>query len=482
MKRNQVRLIASMSSLALVTALVATTGSTAANAASPKYTGEKVTIELRGPNQWNNNAKTFGKEWDELVRTFQKQEPNITLKTVVQPLNSFYQTNSTQLAAGTAGDLVFRQAKYTPDMVYSLDKDLAKPNPYIPGNKKWITAFDSNFYGYKIGGVPDANGNLQWIPFNLIGIGVFANQDLATKSGVKLPIKNFTDLFAACKKYKAAGVSPWGWDNSFLPIAWSWRVISAMYMQNSYNNINVFGVDGKAGKSEKSISSKSISRAILTEELKATDPQVQAALAMLKKFVTNCATENWSGVVNNNGAVTAYDEYFAGKAGMTWGVSFGLASLNAAKFKSTIFPFPTVDKAADPLASGVDARWGIGVGGTEYMIPISTKGDKLAAAIKFMQFLSSPAGLRWAGTSGGISPLKGKSSGVDLGADGDWAKPQFINAPAEAPGNTVRSIFDGLLLGTKTLAETTATLQSNWTAGAKQSVKDNGWESESWAK
>jgi hypothetical protein len=39
-----------------------------------------------------------------------------------------------------------------------------------------------------------------------------------------------------------------------------------------------------------------------------------------------------------------------------------------------------------------------------------------------------------------------------------------------------------LLLGTKTVAETTETLQQNWTEGAKQAVKDNKWEEESWAK
>ena len=106
----------------------------------------------------------------------------------------------------------------------------------------------------------------------------------------------------------------------------------------------------------------------------------------------------------------------------------------------------------------------------------------MAAAIKFLQFLGGKDGLKWAGTSGGISPIKGVSSGVDLGAGGEWGKPQYLYAPAEAPGNTVRSIFDGLLLGTKTLAETSATLQTNWTDGAKQAVKDNKWESESWAK
>ncbi len=479
MKKGTKRFLSSLTVLSVASALTLVGVSTAS--AAGFYKGKKVTIELRGPNQWNNNAKTFGNEWDQLIKDFQKAEPNIKVKTVVQPLNSFYQTNSTQLAAGTAGDLVFNQAKYTPDMVYKLDNDLKKPNPYIAGNKKWIDAFDDKYFGYSAGTI-NGDGKIEYIPLNLIGIGVFANQDLAKKAGVTLPIKNFTQLFDACTKFKKIDVAPWGWDNSFLPIAWTWRVISSMYMQDAYTSLDVFKTDGSAGTNGNSVTDKSVTKAILTGSLKASDPQIQAALNMLKKFVDNCATTNWSGITNNNGAVTAYDDFFAGRAGMTWGVSFGLASLNAAKFKSTIFPFPAIDKAADPTSPGKDARWGIGVGGTSYMIPISTKGDKLQAAIKFLQFASSKQGLKWAGSSGGISPVKGVSSGVDLGAGGEWGKPQYIYAPAEAPGNTVRSIFDGWLLGTKTLAETTTILQQNWTDGAKQRVKDNKWESESWAK
>lgn len=479
MKKGTKRFLSSLTVLSVASALTLVGVSTASSAGF--YKGKKVTIELRGPNQWNNNAKTFGNEWDQLIKDFQKAEPNIKVKTVVQPLNSFYQTNSTQLAAGTAGDLVFNQAKYTPDMVYKLDNDLKKPNPYIAGNKKWIDAFDDKYFGYSAGTI-NGDGKIEYIPLNLIGIGVFANKDLAKKAGVTLPIKNFTQLFDACTKFKKIDVAPWGWDNSFLPIAWSWRVISSMYMQDAYTSLDVFKTDGSAGTNGNSVTDKSVTKAILTGSLKASDPQIQAALNMLKKFVDNCATTNWSGITNNNGAVTAYDDFFAGRAAMTWGVSFGLASLNAAKFKSTIFPFPAIDKAADPASPGKDARWGIGVGGTSYMIPISTKGDKLQAAIKFLQFASSKQGLKWAGSSGGISPVKGVSSGVDLGAGGEWGKPQYIYAPAEAPGNTVRSIFDGWLLGTKTLAETTTILQQNWTDGAKQRVKDNKWESESWAK
>jgi ABC-type glycerol-3-phosphate transport system substrate-binding protein len=480
MKTNKLGILSLVTALSLVSTMLTASAASAASAAKPTYTGKKVTIELRGPNQWNNNAKSFGTEWDALIKAFKKSEPNITVKTQVQPLTSFYQTNSTELAAGTAGDLIFNQAKYTPDMVYSLDTVLKKPNPYIPGNKKWIDAFDSKYFGYAMGTV-NGKGHIDYIPLNLIGIGVFANKNLAAKAKVTLPIKTFTQLFDACKKFKAVGVSPWGWDNSYIPINWTWRVISSMYMQDAYTSLNQFKADGTAGVNASLVTPKSMAKAILTSDIKATDPQVQASLIMLKKFVDNCATKNWSGITNNNGAVSAYDDFFAGRAAMTWGVSFGLASLNAAKFKTTIFPFPTINKAADPLSPGHDARWGIGVGGTSYMIPISTKGDKLAASIKFLQYVSSANGLKWAGKSGGISPIKGKSSGVDLGAGGAWGQPQYIYALAEAPGNTIRSIFDGLLLGSKTLAETTATLQDNWTAGAKQLVKDNNWTAESWA-
>lgn len=68
--------------------------------------GDKVTITLSGPNQWNSSGSSFGKPWEELVAAFEAKEPNIKVKTVVLPLNSFGQTISTQLAAGTASELV----------------------------------------------------------------------------------------------------------------------------------------------------------------------------------------------------------------------------------------------------------------------------------------------------------------------------------------------------------------------------------------
>lgn len=476
------RSVSVFATLAMVAAPLTALGVNSSNAASGGfYKGPKITIQLSGPNQWNNNAQSFGPEWDKLVKDFHTAEPNITVKTDVQPLTSFYQTNSTALAAGTAADLVFNQAKFTPDEVVNLDSYLKLPNPYIAGNKQWYDAYDHTYFGYKVAGVPDANGHITYIPFNLIGIGVFANKDLAAKAGVTLPIQNFTQLFSACTKFRAAGISPWGWDNSFLPISWTWRVISSEYMQTAYTGLDTFKADGTAGQNTAFITPKSMTKAIKTGTIKASDPAIQASLAMLKKFVTNCATPNWSGVTNNNGAVTDYDEFFAGKAAMTWGVSFGLASLQAAKFKSTIFPFPTIDKAADPASPGLPARWGIGVGGTSYMIPITTKGDKLNATIKFLQFMSGSNGLKWAGATGGISPIKGKSSGVDLGAGGAWGQSQYVYAQAQSNDNTVRSVFDGLLLGNMTQAATTTLLQSNWDAWAKQSITDNKWSAESWA-
>jgi multiple sugar transport system substrate-binding protein len=81
MKKNTLRILSSVTVLSVATAMTLV-GVSQANAAG-FYKGKKVTIELRGPNQWNNNAKSFGKEWDQLIKDFQKAEPNITVKTVV---------------------------------------------------------------------------------------------------------------------------------------------------------------------------------------------------------------------------------------------------------------------------------------------------------------------------------------------------------------------------------------------------------------
>ena len=55
--------LAVITSFAMASALTIAVGTQSASAVR-QYTGKKVTIELRGPNQWNNNATCIGTEWE----------------------------------------------------------------------------------------------------------------------------------------------------------------------------------------------------------------------------------------------------------------------------------------------------------------------------------------------------------------------------------------------------------------------------------
>src|SRR5258708_6491362 len=93
-KRMQRVAVTTVAVLAAATALAGCTTSAA--------TSGKVTITLSGPNQFTSDTKTFGTAWDTLVANFEKDNPNIILKTNVLPLSSWAQTSAAQLTAGTA--------------------------------------------------------------------------------------------------------------------------------------------------------------------------------------------------------------------------------------------------------------------------------------------------------------------------------------------------------------------------------------------
>jgi ABC-type glycerol-3-phosphate transport system substrate-binding protein len=108
-----------------------------------------TTITLEGPNQWTQSGSSFGHPWDQVVAEF-KKVTGVTVNTDVLPLATFSGVESAQLAAGIAPDLVFNQANYQPYMVVPLNKYLSEPNPFVAGNKSWLSEFDPSAFSAKV--------------------------------------------------------------------------------------------------------------------------------------------------------------------------------------------------------------------------------------------------------------------------------------------------------------------------------------------
>ncbi|TIH36639.1 ABC transporter substrate-binding protein [Subtercola vilae] len=446
--------------------------------------GGKVTITLAGPNQWNSDPSSFGPAWEDLVARFEKAEPTITVKTTVLPLAEFKQTLATQLAAATAPELIFAQTSHTPEQVTALDDYLAKPNPYVTGNTKWLDVFNQDYFGRNATAGRNVANSYEFIPLNLYIFGLYYNKDAFAKAGVSAVPETLGDLITACGKLKSAGFTPLAYDNSWIAQNSTVKPIMSMLLTKYFNKLNAFGADGKPGTSTQ-ISKKDFSKAILTGEISPQNtPEIAAGLELAKKVVDSCATPNWSGVSPTGAAFTGGQEFLGGTAAMSFGANFSANNLAGVSWKWGTMPFPTVTKADSSLSTGEPARLGATIGGTSYMIPSYIKGAKLDAAIKFLQFVSSPNGAQpWLDATGGIPSLTDAkpAPGLEGLTSGDWAlspsvpDPQFI--PRALSG---QAVYTGFLTGSKSVDNQLSDMAEQWNDAAKEFAKDGAW-TEDWA-
>ncbi len=448
-----------------------------------------VTITLAGPNQWNNSGTSFGAPWEQLVAKFEAANPGVTLKTNVLPLTSFFQTESTLLQAGSAPELIFNQTNYKPVQVVALNKYLMQPNPYAPGRKTWLSWFDPRAFGVR---QQDPLGRWDWVPFNLFDAGLFVNETAFAKAGIKLPIATWEDWRAAVKKLKAAGYAPLAMDGSYLGIDWTFGTIANMLLDRYYNGWNMYLPSGAHGQNPQ-LTLEDYVRAVKTGVDIAHLPEMAEALTLTKEVFDTAATPNWSGIKGLSGAGVNLPDFISGKAAMAWGGDFGVTEVLGAHpaFKVGSIGWPTITKATTALSTNAPAQFGVAAGGTSYMIPATTTGDKLAYAIRFMEFITAPKYNQPWITATSAAPAVQTVAAIPAIAAfsaGHWGEPQRTTVGTLtnfSPQNNTefQQIMQGYLLGTTSLAQTQNLLQASFQRAATYQIQQNPqWKSESWAK
>lgn len=448
---------------------------------------ESESITLAGPNQWNTKTSSFGPAWEKLVKSFEKEEPQIKLKTLVLPLKSFNKTLSTQLSAGTAPPLVFDQNTAPTYTTLALDKYLKQPNPYVPGNKQWIDLFRSKYYGFDISEVVQpADGKVHAIPFNMVGTALFYNKEAFKKAGVQAPLKTWTQFIAASKKLQTAGYTPMTITAGPIAIPWANTAIGNQLLAKYFNEWNKFDEQGKPGRADQ-LTAKSRTRAICTGQFNTKLPEVAEELKLLKQML-KYSTPNWNSVQNHSGALIGASQFVSGKTAMAWGTDYAKSALKGADFDYATMPFPTVTKETTPLVSGQAAQFGIsGIGGTAYSISAKASDADRDAAIKFLQYVTAPKNNEpWIKATGALPVLKDVEApkGLEGFLQGSWGEQPIIGAglPAGEPGVLFTDLAEGYLIGSKSMGQTLAAMEQHWVAGAQHSIKENKWSDEGWAK
>ncbi|MFD1676835.1 ABC transporter substrate-binding protein [Alicyclobacillus fodiniaquatilis] len=471
----------------VTTGLVVGCGSSQTNS-NDKSNGGQVSITLEGPNQWTDSGTSFGPAWNTLVSDFEKKNPNIKVNLRVMPLASFSTTEASQIAAGTAPEIMFNQFTSQSYQLTPLTKYLKQPNPYVPGNKHWLDLFNSQYYNLNNATVTGDTGNYYTLPLNVVSIGLYYNQTVFKKSGIQSPPKTFQELLADCAKLKAHGYIPFGMTNSQLGLGWTYTTLSSMMLDKYFDKWNWYLPNGKPGKYT-SLTIEDDSRAILTKQLTAQTPEVAETLQLLKQL-SQYFSPGWSGIADNSGAGVDVRQFVQGKAAMIWGTNFGYQTIKEGNpnLKFASIPFPTVTTATTQLSTNAPARYGASIGGTTYVIPSTAKGENLAAAIKFLQFATSPKeNQKWLQGSSGNSVIKGASSNPALQGfvQGSWAEqPRVPGVGGLSPqmNTTFPQLLQGYLLGSASLAQTEQKLESEWMQAAEYNVQQNKNWTGNWTK
>ena len=171
---------------------------------------------------------------------FHKMYPGITIKFV--PTTASIGTNQwyiTESAAGNLPDVSEVPGYYVninlPTGIYqNLLPAFQKANPFIPGNKKWISTMNS--YALKIDTVPgDTPGTsgVYIVNGDWGGIGFFYNKKLFKEAGVNTPPTSWLQLVADSKqidaRLKSKGVYAGA---SFAPVIYNWfqHIFEANYL------------------------------------------------------------------------------------------------------------------------------------------------------------------------------------------------------------------------------------------------------------
>lgn len=284
-----------------------------------------------------------------LIKKFEAQNPDITVKQETFPYDAYNQKVATSVPAGQGPDVVNLFYGWVPQYVKSgylqplPEKDFptrAIEANYVPMIK--VSKMDGKYYA---------------LPTAVRTLAVFYNKDLFKQAGIVQPPRTWDDFIQDAQKIVKGqpprfqtlgfGIQPDGQDYHVVREVLVRQFGGQPYSKNGQD----VAYDSDAGVKAMS-------------------------------FYTDLMTKYKLGVPNFFPGNNSYrDAFIAGKVGMIIDGSFAIGSVqNGAKFNWGVAPLPVLKQGG--LRSNFGSYWVNG-------ITKNAKGDKLSASIKFLKFLTS---------------------------------------------------------------------------------------------
>jgi raffinose/stachyose/melibiose transport system substrate-binding protein len=290
--------------------------------------------------------------WSVLIANFERAYPNITVNPTYGSTGALEQLETTELAAGTAPDLLFvTPGCISPVSVCVLAKagDLA-PMIRVPWAKRSLPLITS---------VEKLNGALYAFHPVVSPHGVFTNDGLFAKLGLKVP-QTFSQLLAVCKKAQADGT--WAMDlNGISPPTMGYTILGLatplVYGQGTHWTAAL-----KAG----------------TVSFDGTAGWHQALQEFVEMNSAGCFEPGVAGAGNGQAL------FAQGQGLMYVGPSAQAGAIDAAgtRFSYSFHPFPATTAPGQPLAF-LELQPAVGVNA-------HSSAQNQAAAQAFIDFLARP--------------------------------------------------------------------------------------------
>lgn len=334
-------------------AAVATTAPAPTTAAAAPTTApaQKVQIEY-----WQYFFQSKKDLVDQLIADFQKDNPNITVVQTTFPYEQYNDKVAASVPAGSGPDVINLYYGWLPLYISSgyLAPLPEKDFPTAQIEKDFIPMVQAAKY----------KGAYYSLPTAVRDLAIFYNKDLWTKAGLDAtkPPKNWDDMLAAAQKMTQS-------QNGKMTVA-GWRIDMTNQDHNLYREILVREYGG--------IPQSDDHKKVLWNSTQSGYDAWQFMTDLTTKYKVSDPTLGQDGPT----------AFLAQQAGMMVSGSFYLGTAKAnAKFNWGVFPMPAGPKGQANMGS----FWTHG---------ITTKAAKdpakLAASVKFLQYLTSAATMkRW---------------------------------------------------------------------------------------
>jgi raffinose/stachyose/melibiose transport system substrate-binding protein len=445
MSRRTLSTVTALAAAALLAAACSSGGGSASGGGS----GGQIVIKADLPPTSGAITAADNATIDQLTKQYEAAHKGVTVQWLPVNTSSITTANAqleAQASGGSAPDLVWEQ--YGPVTSGSLPKGLLqnikpfldKPNPYVAGNKSWLSLFTPSTVPY----MTSPDGTIDIILGSNVETGMFYSKTAFTKAGITTPPATWADFMTDLGKLKAAGVSPLLFaDGGPCNPSWFERLATSSLLASQVSKFDVnhaqvtTGLDVAVGIKKGIISMSNPAYA-----------QVWKILGQLEQYsATGQSTyDACSSPTSTTPPLSTQSLLIQGKVGVLWGGSWYFPQLNSAGFsdKYGVFPEPPITSATSPLATGTSTvgmiggpngagQWGV----TSQQADSSMTPAKTATVMNFLAWMFTPQHLGdW---------IKVNASGADIPTETGAPALNVAGLSSLVPSAKVGTVVDEVL-------------------------------------